>query len=385
MDHHRAPDLTPSGRPSHADWLAAAAVQPWRLDFYQALRRIEAAHPHLPRLGRALRPQDEPVRLSQPPELSFAPATVVSLRLPEGGAPLLMSQRVFGLLGPQGALPTHLTELVRDRLHHQGDRAIHGFMDLLAQRLGLLFYRAWAQAQPVLGRDRPDDDEWAVRLSALFGLAEEARQGPRDALGLSAKLAFAGRLSRQVRDADGLAHWARWQLGVPLQVLPWSGHWMRLGRSEQTRLIRHPAQGLGRGAVLGQQVWDVQHKFRIAIGPLDLAPFQSLLPGGPGLDQLLAMVRQWVGLEFEWDVQLILRRDQVPRLCLGGRGPDTPPQLGRSTWLGRYRRPAHADQVILNPERMPALVRRRRPAPASPSPSAAHPAAGTPRVSGESP
>ena len=59
-------------------FLAALADEPYRHDFYQALRRLECLHPDKPRWGRALRPGDEPVRLGQDPDLAFAPAPLAS-------------------------------------------------------------------------------------------------------------------------------------------------------------------------------------------------------------------------------------------------------------------------------------------------------------------
>ncbi|MDB5902294.1 MAG: tssG, partial [Betaproteobacteria bacterium] len=50
--------------------------EPYRYDFFQAMRRIETLFPGKPRVGLALRPIDEPVRLAQAPALSFAPATL---------------------------------------------------------------------------------------------------------------------------------------------------------------------------------------------------------------------------------------------------------------------------------------------------------------------
>ncbi len=105
--------------------------------------------------------------------------------------------------------------------------------------------------------------------------------------------------------------------------------------------------------------WDVQHKFRIVIGPLKLARYHAFLPGGSDLAKLQSMVRQWVGLEFEWDLKLILARPDVPSLSLGRSG-----ELGRSAWLGRYKRAADADDLIINVER---TLHARRPTAKNPS------------------
>lgn len=355
---------TPATHPRYQAWLQRVGEAPYRYDFYQTLRRIESAHPQLPRLGEAARPADEPVRLSQPAELTFAPAPLHGLQLRAEGPPRL-SQRIFGLVGPNGPLPLHLTELARERIHHHGDPGLQRFLDMLGHRFTLLFYRAWAQAQPTLSLDRPDDQQFARRLGALSGLGNDSLL-KRDAAGDAAKLHFTGRLARQTRDADGLLSWCRSEFDAPVRIQQWCGHWMALARGERTRLraLGTPGIGqqLGRGAVLGSAVWDVQSKFRIVIGPLREARYHAFLPGGTDLARLQAMVRQWVGLEFAWDLQLILARPDVPRLQLGRTG-----ELGRSSWLGRYRKTTDADDLVIDVER--TLKRTSRTSrPRTPSP-----------------
>ena len=48
---------------------------------------------------------------------------------------------------------------------------------------------------------------------------------------------------------------------------------------------------MGAPAVLGGAVWDVQHKFRIEIGPLRWQRFAELLPGRESINRLRALVR----------------------------------------------------------------------------------------------
>ena len=122
-----------------------------------------------PRWGDALRPVDEPVRLGQDPDLSFAPAPLASFELGQDGAPPRLQVRLFGLLGPNGPLPLHLTEYARERLRHAGDPTLSRFLDLFHHRFLALFYRAWAQAQPHVNRDRPNDDRFAVYVGAFVG------------------------------------------------------------------------------------------------------------------------------------------------------------------------------------------------------------------------
>jgi len=321
-------------------------------DLFQAMRQIECAFPDKPRLGDAMRPIEEPFRFAQEASLIFAPAPVAALeRASESARPRLV-QRVFGFLGPNGALPTHLTEYARERQLYHGDRTFGRFLDTLLHRFGLFFYRAWARAQPVVALDRPNDAPIVRHIGSLFGLIEPALRN-RDALGDFPKLFFAGRLARSVRDADGLEAWLELQFGGPVRVDQFQGHWMPLGREERTRLMRDGQPAVGRGAVLGKAVWDVQHKFRVVVGPLPWERFARLLPDSKVLEQLRALVRQYVGFEFAWDLRLILKREDVPAWNLAGRRDRRIGRLGRTAWLNGnvgFRRTADADDLIMNVE-----------------------------------
>ena len=100
-------------------FLARLAAEPYRFDFYQTLRRLECLYSEKPRWGCARHPADEPVRLGQDPDLSFAPAPLSSFETAAGQVPRL-GVRLFGLLGPNGPLPLHITEYARGRLRRAG-------------------------------------------------------------------------------------------------------------------------------------------------------------------------------------------------------------------------------------------------------------------------
>jgi type VI secretion system protein ImpH len=331
-----------------AEIFADLHAAPYRHDLFQAMRRIEGAHRDRPRFGDAARPVDEPIRFAQEASVVFAPAAIAAFDR-EGPRPRLV-QRVFGFLGPNGALPTHLTEYARERQLYNADPTFGRFLDTLLHRFGLFFYRAWARAQPVVGLDRPHDAPIVRHVGSLFGVIEPATR-ERDALGDFPKLFFAGRLARSVRDADGLEAWIGAHFGVRVRVDQFSGHWMRLGQAERSRLQRDGQPGVGRGAVLGRTVWDVQHKFRIVVGPVGWERFTSLLPGGRPLDELQAIVRQYVGFEFTWDVRLILHEAEVPPWRLGTRRDVG--MLGRTAWVNGgqdFRRGRDADDLVMNVE-----------------------------------
>ena len=122
------------GRETDAvEFFAELARTPYRYDFYQTLRRLECLHADKPRWGRALRPIDEPVRLGQDPDLSFAPAPISSFA-PRNAHPPRLGVRLFGLLGPNGPMPLHVTEYARERLRHHGDATLCRFLDIVHHR-----------------------------------------------------------------------------------------------------------------------------------------------------------------------------------------------------------------------------------------------------------
>ena len=94
-----------------------------------------------------------------------------------------------------------------------------------------------------------------------------------------------------------------------------------------------------------RRVWDRQHKFRLHLGPLTLAQYESFLPGGARIQQLVDWVRMYLCFELEWDVRLQLKQHEVPRLRLA-RGA----RLGWTTWLGHRRVDEDATDLCLNAE-----------------------------------
>jgi len=118
--------------------------RPYDFGFFQAVRRIENLYRDKPRTGASSHASDDPVRLVQEPTTAFAPSTLASFTPGEGKAKPRLSSYFFGLLGPNGPLPLHLTEYGRDRLRNAGDATFVRFLDLFHHRLLSLFYRAWA-------------------------------------------------------------------------------------------------------------------------------------------------------------------------------------------------------------------------------------------------
>lgn len=320
--------------------------RPYDFDLFFALRMLQARHPELPRLGKATRPQFEPIRLGQDPSLAFAPSTIAEVLPGKEGQPERLMVWSFGLYGPNGPMPTHLTEYVRERLRQFDDPTLARFSDIFHHRLLLLFFRAWSDVQPTTSLDIAGDDHFGRFIGSIIGFGE-ASQRHRDEVPDHAKLFLAGHLTRATRNPEGLARAISIYFRVPVQVQEFCLHYLELEPTQQTRLSRDACNSqLGVDAVVGSRVPDAQSKFRLRIGPLDLPQYERFLPGGEDFQALIDWTRNYLGIEYAWDFELVLKREQIPRCQLGGAG-----RLGWTSWSVHTPATNDADDFCLDPER----------------------------------
>jgi type VI secretion system protein ImpH len=315
--------------PSSIDLARRLGEAPWEFDLFQAMRMIEAAFAERSRIGESRRPVDDPVRFAQEASLAFAPAAVAAFEPGTGGRPPRLVQRVLGLLGPNGALPIHLTEWTRDRARNHGDAAFLRFLDVFHHRMLSLFYRAWAHAQPAVSIDRPRQDYFGRRLAALCGLGAPSLRS-RDSAPDFVKLAHAGVFGRQVRNAECLQIVLGNYFGVPVHIEEFVGTWLQIAPAQHSRLGRREGFArLGEDAVIGERTWHAQSRFRVVIGPLSFRDYERFLPRGRSSRPLHDLIRLYVGVEYSWEIKLGLKKQEVPLAWLGNSV-----WIGWSSWLG---------------------------------------------------
>jgi type VI secretion system protein ImpH len=319
--------------------LATLREKPARFTLFAALRLLEQGNATQPRLGESRKAADDAIRLAQPPYLIFAPSEVESFDQEEGRRPVLQ-QYTFGMFGPNGALPLHLTEFARERERQLEDPTVKDFINTLQHRMASLFHRAWANSDPATNFDRPEQDRFRTYLGALIGIAGEPARARDDVVDY-AKLQRCGRFAPQCRSAEGLEAILADYFELPLQIKQFVGAWLDVPPDSFCRLGGNPEYArLGGGATLGSSSWQCQHKFEIVIGPLSLDSFVDFLPGSRGLRELRALTQLYTNDEWAWQVRLLLIDVAVPGMTLGQAG-----RLGWTTWLGTKR--VQADEVVL--------------------------------------
>ena len=304
------------------------AKNPFAFDFYRAVRLLEARHPGFPRIGHSVSPSQDPIRFGQKPSLTFAPSTLDSFVLNGDRAAPRLFTNFFGVFGPNGPLPLHLTEYAYERDRHFDDRTLMAFANLFHHRFFSFFYRAWAASQKTVDLDRSDDRRYSIYIGSLFGIGMDSLQ-TRDAVPDSAKLYYSGRLSCQTRNAEGLEAILQDYFHLRTEVQTFFGRWLDLPADSACELGDSPESGsLGLTTVVGSRIWDCQLSFRIRMGPMKFGDYERMLPNGDSFKRLRHWVRNYLGDQLLWDAQLVLLAGEVPSISLGQTG-----RLGWTTWL----------------------------------------------------
>ena len=299
-----------------------------KYDFFQTLRLIECSFRDNPRIGKSQRAHEDPVRLAQEPTVAFSPSTLSMMEPGTGGRPHRLSVAFMGLFGPNGPLPLNLTEYARQRERHFKDPTFSRFLDVFHHRLLSLFYRAWADAQPHVHYDRPESDRYAMYVGSTFGIGQPGMQH-RDEMPDLAKLYHGGHLACQTRSPERLKAMLADFFKLPVQIDEFIGKWTELPPECRCYLGVSPESStLGKRSTIGSHVWDCQQKFRIVLGPMNWSEYERLLPSGSGLSRLVDVVKNYVGVELLWDLNLILKKEELPAAQLG-----TGATIGRSTWI----------------------------------------------------
>ena len=121
---------------------------------------------------------------------------------------------------------------------------------------------------------------------------------------------------------------------------------MRIPHENRCRLGESPETGsLGINALAGERKHEVQLKFRIRMGPMELDDLRRLVPIGDSFRRLKDWVSNYIDREYFWDLQCVLKAAAVPVISLGQGA-----MLGWTTWLKSETFTRHPDDAIFDPE-----------------------------------
>jgi type VI secretion system protein ImpH len=309
--------------------------EPGRFGFLHAVRLLYSANGFDGR-GSGARPG--PLPFTTPASLAFPPSELHSVV--QSDASTRVCVNFLGLTGPSGVLPRNYTELLIARKQVQRDQSAQDFFDLFNHRLVSLFWLAWAKHRPEIGRQFGFHNSVYRYLEHIVGLGTPALQArlhpkrgvaPARPLPSAAMTYFSGLIAQRPHGERAIAQVVSAVVDAPVRASGCLGTWQDIAGDARTRLGRDNTR-LGSGCVLGSRYWDRQTTLRLTIGPIDRAKFNTLLPRGNRLPDIIELTRFLTGLALDLRIRLSLRAEQVPPLQLGARGADRP-QLGWNTWL----------------------------------------------------
>lgn len=311
--------------------------EPYRFEFFQAVRLLERMYSKRGVPGRFNNPREEVARFGANTSVAF-PASQIQ-ELDRSVTPPRMTVNFMGLTGPMGELPLPYSALMKERLRER-DLSMRDFFDIFNHRAISLFYQAFEKYRFTISYERGERESFSRHILALIGLATPGLQRRLESRGIpdDSLLFYSGLMSLHTRSAESLRQVLIDYFRVPVEIEQFVGVWRPVEPDAQCELGEEGAysEQLGFGTVVGDEVWDQQSRIRIRLGPLTLDQYMDFLPPGddPGegseaYHRIRAIAGFFAGTEYDMELQLVLKRDDVPRCELTSQGP----QLGWTSWV----------------------------------------------------
>jgi type VI secretion system protein ImpH len=307
--------------------------EPYSVQFFQAVRLIERLYPERKPVGLFVSPASEVVQFSSVPTLAFPASEIQDLQTGKDGR-AKMFVNFMGLSAAVGVLPHAYTEFLLERQRAK-DHTPGEFFDIFNHRMISLFYRGWQKYRFYVAYERTGagDDVISARLLDLLGLGTQ-HLTRRMQVADDACLYYVGLLAQRRPTAQGLKQLIEDYFEVPVAIEQFTGTWRRLPPDNLTFLRDAGAfsERLGMGSIVGDEAYDQHGAVTIRLGPMSFERYREFLPGERASVELRSWLRFYTDREFDFVVQLVLERDEVPRMKLGEDGAAAS-RLGLVSWV----------------------------------------------------
>jgi len=366
--------------------------EPWRFDFFDMMRRVERSlgtplparsvsgdsrttapmREPRPRIGDSgsrreeviqVRGRDLSVSFGQDPWMVFPASNIYELQWrPTKPADVIKRAieaefdsgevapapdrihivvRFLGLLGAQGALPLATTEEAHGWLVERDPSFAH-YLDVFNNRFLQHFYRAWADARPIIQHDRVDYDRFREYVNSVIGIGSPAFANldtvPR---GISL---YSGLLGAQVKSASRLCGVIGGLFDVEVEIDQLVGSWLTFDEPERSSLGSRNSV-LGGDLLVGAASFSVQDKIQVRLFVKDMDRYRRFLPHGADCRALVDLLFFYIGDEIDWDIELALPARHVTPVRLGLSG-----ELGWTSWMSpNYAPDEHRRDARFNP------------------------------------
>jgi type VI secretion system protein ImpH len=309
--------------------------RPFDVRFFEAVRVLRRLLPHCKQVGHFVPPGSEAVRFVAHPSLMFPASEIQSLEWKDGSeTPIKMMVNFMGLAAPNGVLPPPYIELIIERSQRRND-GFRDFLDIFNHRFISLFYRAWEKHHFFVSYEMREIDPLTPLLFTFIGLGTKGllrRQEIED----QSLAYYAGLIAQHPRSAQALRQILEDYFEVSVAIEQFVGRWVRLSLRDQTRFDDDESihVQLGRGVVAGDEMWDQQSTVLVKLGPLSRMQYMDFLPTpkSKGYPALKSLLKFYANDQLDFEVQLILRREEAPAFELNDE-PENNLMLGWVSWI----------------------------------------------------
>lgn len=297
-------------------------------NLYRFCQLLEQALPDHPPLGSTAHPADDPVRFRPDPGMGFPAGELKAIETdedhPERSA--TVRTRLLGLYGVDSPMPTTFLDDIAQR--REGHEALEAFLDIFNHRIFTQFYRIWRKYSYPATFEAGGADETSQCLLGLIGLGIPGTT-QQIATPTSRFLALLSVMRLPTRNAEGIT--ALVKLLAPNTQTRVTPHWpQKVPLAQPARLSRRHPVSLSQGTPLGCVGFDANSQLHLALFTEDLDEARGWLPGSQLHNDLLVLLRVYLGWRCTAKLQLSLPIHSLPKPLLG----DAPVLLGMTAVLG---------------------------------------------------
>jgi type VI secretion system protein ImpH len=323
-------------------------------NFFKAVHLLEGFG-NGKKLGKKLSPGEDPVRFRVEPGLCFPASDIQVIRNGNKNPDPVMTVNFMGLIGPQGVLP-HWYDTHAQELNHKKDFAFTDFLNLFHHRILSLFYLAWKKYRLTENYLPDGSDAITQGLTSLIGMGKQVQSADPDFVKLNRHqlIYFSGIVSRTVPTARTVEMIIANATGVSVRVKQFVVRMLPIHDRDKTRMGSANST-LGKDALCGGRICDATSFFTVEIGPLSWKKYLSFQPRSNNLKMVRKLISFIVGVEYEFDIHLILIGREIPSLPLGG-GKKGSPVLGRTVMVKRPDKVYQKNVVVIESMEMAAKV-----------------------------
>jgi type VI secretion system protein ImpH len=303
-----------------ADVIDLLERQARQLDFFGAIELLEELFS-----GRGIVDPIGAGRIQFEPDTSFGfpPSDIVAVKRHDDR--IVFKLAFMGLTGASSPLPVYFADFI---VQHEAEAgALLDFLTIFNHRLYALFYRAWKKYRMIGMAARGNGGDPLRRCIAAIGGMSDTIEPQSERL--ERLLAYAGLFAGGARGGAGLcALLSDFFDSAPVTLHEFMPRWAPL--PDPTRLGDDKNAALGANAILGTSVYDLSGKFRVIIGPLTAAVFESFLPNGKNHAQAKNLIETYCAEPLDYDIEVLLQREDLITVELGADNA----RLGENAAIG---------------------------------------------------